>query len=60
MILSGPFLSEEELARAIASLEARAELAEHNGLPRTARGWREAVENLRQRDDARPIATALK
>jgi hypothetical protein len=32
VILSGPFLTEAELAQAIASLEARAELAERNGL----------------------------
>jgi len=47
MILSGPFLTEEELTQAIASLEARAEAAERNGLPKTAKSWRDTVENMR-------------
>jgi hypothetical protein len=49
VILPGPFMTEEELTQAIASLEARAEAAERNGLPKTAKTWRDAVENLRPR-----------
>jgi hypothetical protein len=33
VILPGPFMTEEALKQAIASLEARAEAAERNGLP---------------------------
>jgi hypothetical protein len=37
VILPGPFLTEDALKQAIASLQARAELAERNGLPAMAR-----------------------
>jgi hypothetical protein len=47
VILPGPFLDEEALKQAIASFEARAEAAERNGLPKTAKSWRDAVDNLR-------------
>lgn len=47
MILPGPFMAGEELKQAIASLEARANAAERNGLPKTAKSWRDAVDNLR-------------
>ena len=49
MILPGPFMTEDALGGAIASLEARAKAAERNGLPKTAKSWRDAVENLRPR-----------
>jgi hypothetical protein len=49
VILSGPFMTEAELTKAIASLEIKAALAKCNGLPRTARSWRDAIENLRAR-----------
>ena len=48
MILPGPFMTEAALRQTIASLEARAEAAERNGLPRTARSWRDAIENLQK------------
>jgi hypothetical protein len=40
-------MTEAELVQAVASLEARAELAERNGLPKTAKSWRDTVENMR-------------
>jgi hypothetical protein len=46
MILSGRVMGKDETAQILASLEARAELAEENGLPRTAKCWREAATNL--------------
>ena len=49
VILPGPFLTEDELKQAVASLESRARAAERNGLPKTAKSWRDAVENLRPR-----------
>jgi hypothetical protein len=49
VILPGPFMTEAELIQAIASLEAKAELAERNGLLRTAQSWRERIENMRPR-----------
>ena len=49
MILPGPFMTEEELKQAVTSLEARAEIAERNGLPKTAKSWRDAIENMRGR-----------
>jgi hypothetical protein len=58
VILSGPFLTEAELAQAIASLEARAELAERNGLSRTARSWRDAIKNLAAAEEMRAAIKA--
>jgi hypothetical protein len=61
VILPGPFMTEEELTQAVASLEARAEVAERNGLPRTARSWRDAIENMRGRtggeEQGHPLTT---
>jgi hypothetical protein len=48
VILPGPFLTEDALKQAIASLEARAEEAERNCLPKTAKSWRDAIENLQK------------
>lgn len=46
IITTGRTMTEEELAQVIAALEARAMLAEHNGLPKTARSWRTMIGNL--------------
>jgi hypothetical protein len=48
-ILPGPFMTEEELKQAIAALEARAKAAQRNSLPKTAKSWRDAIENMRGR-----------
>jgi GH15 family glucan-1,4-alpha-glucosidase len=45
-ILSGHVMTKDEKAQILASLEARAKLAEENGLPKTAKYWREAAENF--------------
>jgi GH15 family glucan-1,4-alpha-glucosidase len=47
-ITTGRTMTENELAQVIAGLEARAVLAEHNGLPKTARSWRAVIENLQK------------
>jgi hypothetical protein len=46
IITTGRTMTEDELTRVIAALETRAVLAEHNGLPKTARSWRTMIENL--------------
>ena len=59
VILPGPFLTEEGLTRALASLQAKAELAERNGLPRTARSWRDAIKNLIVAEEMRTKSVAV-
>lgn len=46
VITGGSLLSEDARARALENLKARAELAEHNGLPHTAQSWREMVSAI--------------
>jgi CubicO group peptidase (beta-lactamase class C family) len=45
-ITTGRIMTWDEWVQAAEHLEARAKLAEQNGLPRTARSWRTVIENL--------------
>jgi hypothetical protein len=47
IITTGRVLSWDEWVKAVEELEARAELAERNGLHSTARSWREQIKNLK-------------
>ena len=40
-------MSKDELARAVAASEAKAEMAERNGLPKTAKAWLALADTLR-------------
>ena len=42
-------MSKDELARAVAASEAKAEMAERNGLPKTAKAWLALADTLRTR-----------
>jgi hypothetical protein len=46
IITTGKSLSWDEWVRAVEQLEARAELAERNGLRHTAQSWRNTITNL--------------
>ena len=45
-------MSSHEWAKAMGDLKARAALAERAGLPKTAKSWRDAIENMARRDRA--------
>jgi hypothetical protein len=45
-VTTGPTMTWEEWCGSVAALEAKARLAEQNGLPATAKSWRSTVENL--------------
>ena len=45
-ITTGRTMAWDEWVKAVDYLEARAKLAEQNGLPKTAKSWRTAIENL--------------
>jgi hypothetical protein len=47
MILSRLPMTKKERTRALASLEARAEVAERNNLPETAKAWRALAKYMR-------------
>jgi hypothetical protein len=47
IITAGSLLSADSRVRAIEALEAKAALADRNGLHRTARSWRDMATNLR-------------
>jgi len=44
-------MTQEERAHAVASLEARAEVAERAGLPETAKSWHTAIKTLQLRHE---------
>jgi hypothetical protein len=46
-VTSGHPMAPEEKQRALAYLGGQATMAEQNALPRTAKSWRDAAENLR-------------
>jgi hypothetical protein len=50
-ITTGRQLTWDEWVKAVEDLEARAELAERNGLHSTAKSWRDMIANLRLRRD---------
>jgi hypothetical protein len=47
-ITIGRRLDPEELRQAIANLDARAQMAEKNGLTKTAKSWRDMVKTLQR------------
>jgi hypothetical protein len=51
-ITTGQPLSWDEWVAAVTDLEARAKLAEQNGLVRTAKLWRSMIENMQVGADA--------
>jgi hypothetical protein len=51
-VSTGHLLSENEKAHILTALEAKAVLAERNGLPKTAEHWRKAIENVVRRQKA--------
>jgi hypothetical protein len=48
-ITTGLTVTWEEWCRLTTALEAKAQLAEQNGLPATAKSWRSTIENLHLR-----------
>jgi hypothetical protein len=49
IITTGRTMSSYEWAKAMEDLEARAALAERAGLPKSAKSWRDAIDNMARR-----------